>query len=72
MYLYDSSLTVTPPSEAVRRQMALRIADDRVEIASGRDVASAPQNLAHLLTELVHQSGWTWQGLFSNWQGRCR
>ncbi|PQM27714.1 hypothetical protein CVO77_03880 [Sphingopyxis lindanitolerans] len=69
--IYDASLTVTPPSEAIRRQMTLRITDDRVEIASGQDIAAAPGNLAHLLTELVHQSGWGWQGVFADWQGRC-
>lgn len=69
--IYDASLTLTPPSDAVRRQMTLRITDDRVEIASGQDVAAAPGNLAHLLTELVRQSGWGWQGVFFDWQGRC-
>src|SRR3546814_2858243 len=66
--IYDASLTVTPPSEAIRRQMTLRITDDRVEIASGQNIAAVPGNLAHLLTELVHQSGWGWQGVFADWR----
>ncbi|MBB5708443.1 MULTISPECIES: hypothetical protein [Sphingopyxis] len=70
--IYDASLTVTPPSEAIRRQIALRIADGRVEIAGDKDAASAPANLAHVLTELVHQSGWGWQGVFADWQRACR
>lgn len=69
--IYDASLTLTPPSEAIRRRIGLRITDDRVEIASGHDVAASPRNLAHLLTQLIHQSGWAWQGVFFGWQGRC-
>src|SRR3546814_4509805 len=63
--IYDAGLTVTLPSDTIRRQIALHIADDRVEIAGDKDVASAPANLAHVLTELVHQSGWAWQGVRS-------
>ena len=70
--IYDASLTVTPPNETIRRRIALRIMDDRVEIAGDRDAASAPANLAHVLTELVHQSGWGWQGVFADWQRGCR
>jgi len=70
--IYDASLTVTLPSDTIRRQIALHIADDRVEIAGDKDVASAPANLAHVLTELVHQSGWAWQGVFADWQRGCR
>lgn len=70
--IYDASLTVTPASETIRRQIALRITDDRVEDVSGNAVAAAPENLAHLLTELVHQSGWGWQGVFFDWQRGCR
>jgi hypothetical protein len=69
--IYDASRTMTPPSEAIRRQMALHIADDRVMVASDNAVAADPDHLAHLLTEVVHQSGWGWQGLFFDWQGRC-
>src|SRR3546814_18300243 len=64
--IYDAGLTVTLPSDTIRRQIALHIADDRVEIAGDKDVASAPANLAHVLTELVHQSGWAWQGVFAD------
>jgi hypothetical protein len=70
--IYDASLTITPPDEAIRRRIGLRIAGDRVEIAGDREAASAPQNLPHVLTELVNQSGWTWQGVFGNWQRGCR
>lgn len=63
---------MTPPSDAIRRQIALRVADDRAEIAGDREVAAAPANLAHVLTELVHQSGWAWQGVFADWQRGCR
>jgi hypothetical protein len=70
--IYEASLTVTPPRETIRQQVALRITDDRVEIAAGHDVASDPENLAHVLTLLVHQSGWAWQGVFANWQRGCR
>src|SRR3546814_12568207 len=69
--IYDASLTVTPPSEAIRRQMTLRITDDRVEIASGQNIAAVPGNLAPLLTALVHQSGWGRQGVVPDRQGRC-
>ena len=70
--IYDASLTASPPSEAVRRRIALRITDDRVEIAGGKDIAAAPANLAHVLTKVVHQSGWAWQGVFADWQRGCR
>jgi hypothetical protein len=70
--IYEASLTVTPPSETIRQQIALRIADDRVEIAAGHDIAAIPDNLAHVLTQLVNQSGWAWQGVFTNWQRGCR
>lgn len=69
--IYDASLTVTLPSEAIRRQIQLRIAADRVEISAGHDVAAEPKNLSHVLTELVRQSGWAWQGVFANWQIGC-
>lgn len=69
--IYNASQTVTPADEAIREQIKLQITDDRVEIASGRDVAFAPANLAHLLTVLVHQSGWGWQGVFFDWQKSC-
>jgi len=35
-------------------------------------MAAAPANLAHVLTELVYQSGWAWQGVFADWQRGCR
>lgn len=69
--VYSARLTVTPPSAAIRRQIALRIVNDRVEIASGAGAASDPDNLTHLLTVLVHQSGWSWQGVFFDWQRGC-
>ena len=67
--LYDASLTVTLPDEAIRRRIGLRVTHDGVEITGDQATASAPQNLPHVLTELVNQSGWTWQGVFGNWQG---
>jgi len=74
--IYDASLTITLPDEAIRRLIGLRIvgdiAGDRVEIAGDTDSASAPKNLPHVLTELVSQSGWTWQGVFADWQRGCR
>ena len=70
--IYDASLTLTPPNEAIRRQIAPRIADDRVEIVGDSEAAANPANLAHVLTEVVHQSGWGWQGVFFDWQRGCR
>lgn len=70
--IWEHSITVTPASESLRRQLALRVLYDRVEDASGNALARVPGNLPHVLTELVHQSGWSWQGLFFDWQGRCR
>ncbi|MCZ2104348.1 MAG: hypothetical protein OZ923_03880 [Comamonadaceae bacterium] len=68
--IYDASLTLTPPSEATRRALALRLAGDRVEVGQS-GAAADPANLPHLLAELVRQSGWTWQGVFFNWQKGC-
>jgi hypothetical protein len=70
--IYDASLTLTLPSEVIRRRIAPRIADDRVEIAGDSEAAADPANLAHVLTEVVHQSGWEWQGVFFDWQRDCR
>lgn len=70
--IYDASLTLTPPSESIRRGLGLRVTDDRVEIAGDTETAANPANLAHVLTELVHQSGWGWQGVFADWQKSCR
>jgi hypothetical protein len=70
--IYDASLTLTPPSDTIRRGLGLRVTDDRVEIAGDGETAANPANLAHVLTELVHQSGWGWQGVFFDWQRGCR
>ena len=70
--IYNASLNVTPPSDAIRRQFALRVVGDRVEVAPDAVSAFDPNTLPHLLAELVHQSGWTWQGIFFDWQGGCR
>lgn len=70
--IYDASLTLTPPSESIRRGLGLRVTDDRVEIAGDTETAVNPANLAHVLTELVRQSGWGWQGVFADWQKSCR
>lgn len=69
--IYDASLTLTPPSEATRRALALRIAGDQVEVGQ-TGAAADPANLPHLLAELVRQSGWTWQGVFFKGQRSCR
>lgn len=66
--IYEANLNVTPASESRRRKMGLRITGDQVDV--GPDAASDPTNLPHVLTELVVQSGWTWQGVFFNLQGR--
>lgn len=63
--VHDASLTVTPPSETARRALALRITGDRVEVGQ-RGAAAGPAVLPHLLAELVTQSGWMWQGVFSS------
>lgn len=68
--IHDASLTVTLPSEATRRALALRLAGDQVEVGQS-GAAADPANLPHLLAELVRQSGWTWQGVFFNWQKGC-
>lgn len=70
--IYDASLTLTPPNEDVRRRIGLRVTDDRVEIAGDSAAAADPANLAHVLTELVHRSGWEWQGVFFDWHRSCR
>lgn len=70
--IYDASLTLTPPNEAVRRSLGVGISDDHVENMGANKVATNPANLPHVLTELVHQSGWGWQGVFFNWQRSCR
>lgn len=69
--VHDASLTVTLPSAATRQALVLQIAGDQVEV--GQTVAATdPGNLPHVLAELVRQSGWTWQGVFFNWQKGCR
>lgn len=56
--IHDASLTVTLPSAAMRHQIGARVTDDRVTIAGDREAATDPANLSHVLTEVVHQSGW--------------
>lgn len=70
--VYDVRITVTPPSETARQRLALRAIGDHVELASRGFAAFDPNDLPHLLTEVVRQSGWTWQGVFFDWQQRCR
>lgn len=70
--IHDASLTVTLPSAAMRHQIGARVTDDRVTIAGDREAATDPANLSHVLAEIVHQSGWGWQGVFFNWQHGCR
>src|SRR3546814_11356471 len=69
--IYDAGLTVTLPSATIRRQIALHIADDRVEIAGAKDVASAPVTLAHVLRALSHRFGSAWQGVVADWHRGC-
>lgn len=71
LVVFDASLTVTLPSEAVRQSLNLRIVGDQVEFGQTA-AATDPAHLPHILTELVRQSGWTWQGVFFNWQQGCR
>lgn len=69
--VFDASLTMTLPSEATRQALGLRIVGDQIELGQNSSTTD-PANLPHILVELVRQSGWTWQGVFFNWQqGRC-
>ncbi|QEA12841.1 hypothetical protein [Comamonas flocculans] len=66
-------LSLTPPSAAARRALGLSIHGDQVALGQSQgEVAARPQQLAHLLAELVTESGWTWQGVFFNGQKSCR
>lgn len=69
--IYSARINVTPPNEAIRQQLAMQMHGNEVVLAP--EVASTfdPGALPHVLMEVVQQSGWTWQGVFFDWQGRC-
>lgn len=63
--IYDASLTLAPLSDATRRRIGLRIIDGDIEVAGDGETAVNPANLAHVLTERGHQSGWGGKGCSS-------
>lgn len=62
--LYRADRSVTIPQEEVRRSLGIRVVGTAVQFPADAASRIPPTALPHLLTEIVHQSGWTWQGAF--------
>lgn len=68
--VYASDWNVTMPSEDKRRALGVRVLGDSVQLPSrtiasfAHDAPAGATQLPHLLTEIVHQSGWQWRGVF--------
>lgn len=63
--LYRADRSVTIPQEEARRSLGIRVVGTAVQFPADAVSRIPPTALSHLLTEIVHQSGWTWQGAFS-------
>lgn len=62
--IWSVNWSVTLPKEARRQSLGVRVDHGTVRLPPDAAERFEEGDLPYLLAELVHQSGWTWQGVF--------
>lgn len=66
--IWSANWSVSLPREARRQSLGVAVNHGTVRLPPDTAAHFAEGDLSALLAEVVRQSGWTWQGVFFNWQ----